>query len=370
MSAADLLRNEKDIFLLFVGDGTEKERLLEIRDKLGLENVAFLPVQPKPEVPGFYAAANVCIVPLRDINLFSGFVPSKMFEIMGSGRPIIGSVAGEARDILERSGGAVCVPPEDPKSLVDAIRELYNNPARCKQMGEQGYQFVRAYYSRQVLAKKYAECIQSVVDRRPNFVKRSFDLILSGLGLLGSAPLWALFAVLVKLEDHGPVFYRQERVGKNGKIFQALKFRSMIPDAEEGLGPVQAAYDDPRVTRIGKFLRSTAMDELPQLWNIFVGDMSFVGPRALRPVEIEVKSPGPGAMSVQALPNFQLRHQLRPGLTGLAQIYAPRDAARRQKLRYDLLYLRARSFRLDIKLIALSFWITFRGRWEARGKKV
>jgi len=175
---------------------------------------------------------------------------------------------------------------------------------------------------------------------------------------------------MVKLEDGGAVFYRQERVGKGGRNFSALKFRSMIPDAEEGRGPVQAAYDDPRITRIGRWLRATAMDELPQLWNIFIGDMSFVGPRALRPVEAEVRSPGPGAMNADVLANFHLRHRVRPGLTGLAQIYAPRDATRRQKLRYDLLYVRSRSFWLDIKLIALSFWITFRGRWEARGRKV
>jgi lipopolysaccharide/colanic/teichoic acid biosynthesis glycosyltransferase len=182
---------------------------------------------------------------------------------------------------------------------------------------------------------------------------------------------------LVKLEDGGPVFYRQERVGKDGRTFFALKFRSMVPDAEAGRGPVQAAYDDPRVTRIGRFLRATAMDELPQLWNIFVGDMSFVGPRALRPTEIEIKTVRGEAEGVRGekhdmddVPNFDLRHRVQPGLTGLAQIYAPRDASRRQKLRYDLLYARSRSFWLDLKLIALSFWITFRGRWESREKKV
>jgi lipopolysaccharide/colanic/teichoic acid biosynthesis glycosyltransferase len=156
-----------------------------------------------------------------------------------------------------------------------------------------------------------------------------------------------------------------------------MKFRSMVPDAEAGCGPVQATYDDPRVTRIGRLLRATAMDELPQLWNIFAGDMSFVGPRALRPTEIEIKTVRRGKSGVQSrergredAPNFHLRHRVQPGLTGLAQIYAPRDATRRQKLRYDLLYARSRSFRLDIKLIALSFWITFRGRWEAKGKKI
>jgi len=115
--------------------------------------------------------------------------------------------------------------------------------------------------------------------------KRAFDLTLSGVGLLLSAPLWALLALAIKLESPGPVFYTQARVGRRGRVFQALKFRSMIQDAERGLGPVQAVAHDPPVTRVGRVMRATAMDELPQLWNIFVGDMSFVGPRALRPQE-------------------------------------------------------------------------------------
>ncbi|HSG05613.1 MAG TPA: sugar transferase, partial [Nitrospiria bacterium] len=126
-------------------------------------------------------------------------------------------------------------------------------------------------------------------------------------------------------------------------------------------------YNDERITKIGRILRATAMDELPQLWNIFCGDMSFVGPRALRPEEIELRG---RAAERGAADRFHLRHQVRPGLTGLAQIYAPRDARRSQKLRYDLLYIRSRTFLLDLRLILLSFWITFRGKWETRGKKV
>src|SRR5438132_6589539 len=123
-------------------------------------------------------------------------------------------------------------------------------------------------------------------------MKRAFDVMLSLAGLVVSAPLWALFAAAVKLEDGGPVFFAQERVGLNGRVFTALKFRSMIPDAEARTGPVQAAEHDPRITPIGRLLRATAMDELPQLWNIFRGDMSFVGPRPLRPGEVEVSGDG------------------------------------------------------------------------------
>ena len=200
------------------------------------------------------------------------------------------------------------------------------------------------------------------------WAKRPFDLLLSGLGLLTSAPLWGLIALAVKLHDGGPVFYGQERVGRGGKRFWSWKFRSMIPDSDARFGPLQAGEDDPRVTRVGRWLRATALDELPQLWNIFRGDMSFVGPRALLAAEIEVNSHG-ALIPLEKIPGYEGRHRVKPGLTGVAQIYAPRDILRKYKFKYDLLYIKRQSFWLDLRLIALSFWITLRGRWEVRGRK-
>jgi lipopolysaccharide/colanic/teichoic acid biosynthesis glycosyltransferase len=200
-------------------------------------------------------------------------------------------------------------------------------------------------------------------------LKRLFDIGLSGIGLLGSFPLWVIFSLAVKMQDGGPVFYAQERVGKGGKIFKALKFRSMIRDAEKETGPVQAVENDPRVTKIGRILRKTAMDELPQLWNIFRGDMSFVGPRALRPKEKEVHGTDE-QMNIEDVPGYHERLKIRPGLTGISQVYLPSDAPRRKKFEYDIRYIKEQSFPLDLKLIFLSFWITFRGKWESREKKV
>ncbi len=199
-------------------------------------------------------------------------------------------------------------------------------------------------------------------------MKRAFDVLLSGLGLLASAPLWAVIAAAIKVEDRGPVFFAQDRVGLGGRRFRALKFRSMIPDAEAATGAVQAVPDDPRATAVGRTLRATAMDELPQLWNIFRGDMSFVGPRALRPGELERAGTG-RVVALHTVPGYSERARVRPGLTGLAQIYAPRDVARRHKFRYDRLYVRRRSLWLDLRLIALSFWISARGTWEHDGRK-
>lgn len=200
-------------------------------------------------------------------------------------------------------------------------------------------------------------------------LKRAFDVALSGVGLLGSLPLWGLIALAVRWEDGGPVFFRDERVGQGGRVFRVLKFRTMVPEADRLFGPRQAGENDPRVTRVGRLLRATALDELPQLWNILRGDMSFVGPRALRPGEIHARGDGQ-VVPLEKVPGYRERHAVRPGLTGLAQVYADRDVPPRQKFRYDRLYIRRQSFWLDLRLIALSFWISFRGRWEHRGRKV
>ena len=200
------------------------------------------------------------------------------------------------------------------------------------------------------------------------FLKRPFDVALSSFGLVVSSPLWILIPILIKIEDGGPVFFSQERVGKDGRIFKALKFRSMRTDAEKD-GPQQAVEHDSRITRVGRILRATAMDELPQLVNIFKGDMSFVGPRALRPHEKEVHG-DPDQRDIQDIPGYRERHVVQPGLTGLTQVFLPGETPRRKKFRYDMLYLRKRSFWFDLKLIFLSFWITFRGKWESRQDKI
>ena len=199
------------------------------------------------------------------------------------------------------------------------------------------------------------------------FSKRALDIALAGIGLILSSPVWGLVAAAVWLEDGAPIFFRQERVGQGGQTFDALKFRSMVRNAESDRA-VQAVANDPRVTRVGRLMRATALDELPQLWNIFVGDMSFVGPRALRPQEVEVNGNGE-LLSLDQIPGGRERHRVKPGLTGVAQVFAPRDITRRNKFRYDRLYIRNQSFWFDVRLILLSFWITARGRWEHGGSK-
>jgi lipopolysaccharide/colanic/teichoic acid biosynthesis glycosyltransferase len=193
--------------------------------------------------------------------------------------------------------------------------------------------------------------------------KRPFDLaILVGAHLV-LAPLWLLLwvaiPVIIKLQDRGPIFYGQSRVGTNGRIFQVLKFRSMVPDADQ-IGPAWNVSDDARVTAFGRLLRKTALDELPQLLSILRGDMSFVGPKPLAVAEHE--------QLVATIPGFDKRIAVRPGLTGLAQVYNGRDESER-KLELDLEYAQRMGLLLDVKLLLLSVRNTLLARWDTREGK-
>ncbi len=194
--------------------------------------------------------------------------------------------------------------------------------------------------------------------------KRWFDLSVLVLAHLLLFPLWILLWTLIPfviwLEDRRPVFYRQQRMGKDGKPFDVIKFRTMVVDAEKQ-GPAWTTDDDPRVTRVGRVLRRTALDELPEIISIWKGDMSFVGPRAL---DLDEHS----ALE-ELMPGFEKRLQVHPGLTGLAQIYDKNDDPY-DKYRYDMEYLQKLSPFLDARLILLSVWNTVIARWDHRSGKV
>jgi len=200
-------------------------------------------------------------------------------------------------------------------------------------------------------------------------LKRFFDLIVVLAGLLISSPMWLIFSIAIKLEDRGPILFIQNRWGKDKGTIRVYKFRTMVPNALEKFGNFQAQENDPRITRVGRFLRATSLDEMPQLLNILKGDMSWVGPRAL-PID-EVQTQGQDAdLPDEAIPGFDERTKLQPGLTGIAQIFAPRDLPRQKKYEYDAIYSGGQSMWLDIRLIMLSISITLRARWEKRGSKV
>ena len=211
--------------------------------------------------------------------------------------------------------------------------------------------------------------VESAISTKEPILKRPLDFVLSSIGLILSFPLWLAITLAIKLEDRGPVLFTQERWGHGGSRIRVLKFRTMIPDAASRLGNMQAAEKDDRVTRVGKVLRATGMDELPQLLNIWKGEMSLVGPRALAVDEI-VHDENGNIVRYEETPGFYERLSVRPGLTGIATVYKARDIHPKDKFHYDLLYIKKQSLWLDLRLIALSLWVSLRGKWETRERKV
>jgi len=187
--------------------------------------------------------------------------------------------------------------------------------------------------------------------------KRILDVCLAALGLVTAAPVMAIVAIAIRLESRGEVLFRQERVGKDGRIFNLIKFRSMHSNAEEVSGPVWATNSDPRITRLGRWARKWRIDELPQFWNVLVGDMSLVGPRPERQVFVDEL--------MRLNPMYRQRFVVRPGLTGWAQINAPYAATvaeSLEKLRYDLYYIKNLSVFLDISILASTIRTVLVGR--------
>lgn len=190
--------------------------------------------------------------------------------------------------------------------------------------------------------------------------KRGLDLLLASAGLLVLSPLWPLIGAAIKLEDGGPIFYPHRRLGRGLVPFRTRKFRSMVTaspgPAEQGRPPAE------HVTRVGRVLRATALDESPQLWDVLRGKMSLVGPRPLMAEQVEAGRTG-SAPDLRDVPGFLERHRVEPGLTGPAQVYGPWKITYRRKFRYDVFYVRHRSPRLDLELLARSVAYSLTGTW-------
>jgi exopolysaccharide biosynthesis polyprenyl glycosylphosphotransferase len=189
--------------------------------------------------------------------------------------------------------------------------------------------------------------------------KRLIDLAVSLVVLVVGLPLWTLLGALVRLTSPGPAIYRQQRVGQHGRVFTMYKFRTMHKHAEAQTGPVWAAEDDPRYTPLGRWLRKTRLDEVPQLWNVLKGNMSLVGPRPERPYFVE-------KLAVE-IPLYNRRHRVKPGITGWAQVKWHYDTSLedvQQKVKYDLFYIENMSLRMDFKILFQTIRTAFSGQGQ------
>ncbi|NLH48851.1 MAG: TIGR03013 family PEP-CTERM/XrtA system glycosyltransferase [Myxococcales bacterium] len=193
------------------------------------------------------------------------------------------------------------------------------------------------------------------ISRLRLFIKRVFDFLVALLGLILASPIILIIGLLIKLTSRGPILYRQERVGKGGRTFQLLKFRSMYTDAEARSGPVWAAMNDTRVTPVGRFIRRFRVDEIPQMWNVIAGSMSFVGPRPERPFFVK--------QLAAAIPYYHQRHVVKPGITGWAQVRYPYGASvedSREKLQLDLYYIKHTNLGFDLKILFTTLRVLFK----------
>lgn len=209
------------------------------------------------------------------------------------------------------------------------------------------------YYSQHAATIDNVNHQEFVLDLSFGLIRRLFDILVGSLGLLCSVPFIVVFGLLTKIEDGGPVFYKQERVGLYGKHFTLYKLRSMRVNAEKN-GPQWAEKDDPRVTRVGSFIRKTRIDELPQFYNVLRGDMTLVGPRPERP-EFVIRFD-------QEIPGFISRLQVKPGLTGWAQINGGYDITPEEKLELDLFYIENRGPFFDFKILLKTVSVIFTGK--------
>jgi undecaprenyl phosphate N,N'-diacetylbacillosamine 1-phosphate transferase len=189
-------------------------------------------------------------------------------------------------------------------------------------------------------------------------IKRLFDLLVATIILLVFSPVWALVVLLIYVESGNPVYFKQVRCGKGLRRFNLIKFRTM----QNGRHKVVNLLHDHRVTRIGRVLRASGLDSLPELLNVLKGDMSIVGPRPM-PYAVEDE---PKYSNIEKIPGHYLRSQVRPGMTGLAQVFAGKFVSRRIKFRYDNLYVQRQCFCLDFKILAITFLRTIGRDWESR----
>jgi exopolysaccharide biosynthesis polyprenyl glycosylphosphotransferase len=218
------------------------------------------------------------------------------------------------------------------------------------------YDIVSGHKTHQVYGFPLVRLFPDPLDLRQRFMKRTVDLLFSFSVLVALLPLWLVLSLAVKLDSRGPVLFRQRRIGKGGEEYTLLKFRSMIRDAEKHTGPVWAQKDDQRVTRVGRFLRRTRLDEIPQLVNVLKGEMSLVGPRPERPYFVR--------QLVQEVPLYARRLNVKPGITGWAQTRHTYDASVddvREKVTYDLYYIENMSLSLDLKILARTILVAITG---------
>ncbi|MEW4452983.1 sugar transferase [Bremerella sp. JC817] len=384
VEAAQKLEGRASLPYLFLlaGDGPLKEELEQQAESLGVaDKFRFLGF--RDDVGDLLAACDVVVLP----SLWEG-LSLALLEAMMVGKPVISTEIGSNREVCAKGDAVRLVPPKDSTALADAIADLIDSPEQRFDLAQTGQQIAIDHYGEERMMNQYLELYDELgqgndsakktngtpspepgreIDKRviridspevspgkpiaPRYLywKEPLERLAAGIALVCCLPLLGALIAIVKLSSPGPGLYSQKRVGKGGRIFTLYKLRSMRSDAESKSGPVWAQSGDPRVTRLGKFLRASHLDELPQLWNVANGDMSLIGPRPERPEFV--------AILEKSIPHYLDRLEVLPGITGLAQINLPPDSDNEsvwRKLLLDRAYIQRASFWMDFGILALT----------------
>ncbi|GAA5503404.1 hypothetical protein Dxin01_03161 [Deinococcus xinjiangensis] len=341
LDAADLLRQSApSARFVMIGGGVEVEGLKQQAQDRELSNVTFLPRRPPSEIGEVLGLADALLVHLKDDPLFAITIPSKTQAYLMTGKPILMGVRGDAAEMVKTAGAGIAFEPQNPEALARAVQEMLAlTPAQRQSMGAAGREYYFAELSLAAGAQHFAQIFEQVArQHRPyDALKRGIDVAAAGAGLMVLGLPLGVLAYMVRQKLGSPVFFKQVRPGLDGQPFTMYKFRTMTDER----GPDgQLLPDSVRLTSFGKFLRSTSLDELPELWNVLKGDMSLVGPRPLL---------------MDYLPLYTerqaRRHEVRPGITGWAQVNGRNALSWDEKFEHDVWYVENRSLVLDLRIL-------------------
>jgi exopolysaccharide biosynthesis polyprenyl glycosylphosphotransferase len=293
-----------------------------------------------------------------------GFVSVKDHERSGlnyKNRPLLGSITNIEEIAKEQKVQEIIIALDGPlrRKLMDVVNRCNGLPVKLKIVPDLYDIVIGQARTNQIYGLPLIEILPQFMPAWEQKVKRFLDIVVSVIILVALLPLWLAVAVAIKLDSDGPVFYRQKRVGRNGARFTMYKFRSMVNNAEEMTGPKWAEKDDPRITRVGRWIRRFRIDEIPQFINVLKGDMSLVGPRPERPYFVDRLK--------EEIPLYSRRLRVRPGITGWAQVKGDYDSSVedvKRKLQYDFFYLENMSLRMDLKILLATLYVMVAGRGQ------
>ena len=292
-----------------------------------------------------------------------GFVKSRNGDAMQSeesaAAPVLGEMSNIRQIIDDHHINEVVIALERPEHsrLLEILTKANGAPVSLRIIPDMYEVISGLAKTEELYGLPLVEINPEILTIQQRFAKRLVDIVLATLVVVPAFPVWLLVALAIKIESRGPVFYRQERIGQNGKRFTINKFRSMVHDAETVTGPVWAEAEDPRITKVGRFLRWFRLDEVPQFINVLAGDMSVVGPRPERPFFVQ--------KLVEQFPFYYRRHRIRPGITGWAQIKQSYDSSLsdvREKLKYDFFYIENISLSLDSLIMLRTVLVMLSGK--------